>query len=205
MLAELAEIAMTLARSLSELALTRIDEVKSADAKLAPGEDPTAAFSKISQTIRRTIDLEARLAEPLAIRRTGLAAARSARRAVLDEAHKTAVDNAIDYALGDAFCGVYPEPDGDELDKVRSAAEDFRWEFDEFRDYLDRPVGETVARLCARLNLDPASCIDDGGTWMVRCPPRQPENARNPRTGSPDWSHETCVADLSAPIATGPP
>ena len=211
MLAELAEIAMTLARSLGELALTRIEDAGSGDAKLAPGEDPTAAFSKISQTIRRTIDLEARLSEPLAIRRTGLAAARAARRAALDEAHKTAVDDAIDYALADAFCGVHPEPDGDELDKVQSVAEDFRWEFDEFRDYLDRPVGETVARLCAKLNFDPTSCIDEGGTWMVRCPPQERKTARNPMTGAPVSYAEPSLADLSLPdsvsglAATGPP
>ena len=182
-LAELTEIGLTLARSLGDLAQARIEAAKSADGALAPGEDPTAAFSNISQTIRRT----------------GLAAARSARRASLDEAHKTAVDDAIEYALADAFCGVYPEPDGDELDMVRSAAEDFRWEFDEFRDYLDRPVGETVARLCAKLNFDPTSCIDDDGTWMVRCPPQERKTARNPITGAPVCYAETSLADLSLP------
>ena len=73
MLAELAEITMNLARSLGELAQARIEEVKSTDAVLAPGEDPAAAFSKISQTLRRTIDLEARLADQVNTRRAGLA------------------------------------------------------------------------------------------------------------------------------------
>ena len=92
-----------------------------------------------------------------------------------------------------------------------SNAEQFRSEFDEFRDYLNQPVGETVARLCATLRLDPTSCVDDGGTWMVRSPPHEHEAPRNPITGSPIWSDGLQMPDLSLPssvgalAATGPP
>ena len=37
--------------------------------------------------------------------------------------------------------------------------------------YLDRPVGETVAKLCAALGLDPQACEPDGDAWRVRRPP----------------------------------
>ena len=191
MLAELAEIALNLARSLGELALARIEEVKSTDAVLAPGEDPAAAFSKISQTLRRTIDLEARLADQVNTRRAGLATARSARRTSLDEAHKTAVDAAIDDALSDAFYDAYPETDDCEPQEILEAAERFRSEYNEFRDYLRCPVGETVARFCEILNLDPTCCIKDGETWMFRSRPYEFETTRDCKTGAPVWPTPT--------------
>ena len=216
MLAELAEIAMTLARSLGELALTRIDEVKSTDAKLAPGEDPTAAFSKISQTIRRTIDLESRLAEQVVSRRSGLSAARAARRVTLDKAHMGAMDEATTLAVIDAYCDVYPEAEAEDVEAMVTAAENFRSEFDEFREYHKRPVGETVARLCEILNFDPTSCIKDGETWMVRSPPPACGPRRDPKTGRPDLAVFDSMSaanppDIGRPMssngqaATGPP
>ncbi len=39
------------------------------------------------------------------------------------------------------------------------------------RGYLDRPVGETVAKLCATLGLDPEACERGGETWRIRRPP----------------------------------
>jgi hypothetical protein len=108
------------------------------------------------------------------------------------------MDEAIDAALSDAFCDAYPEPEAGELDEVLSAAENLRSEFDEFRDYVDRPVGETVAKICAILRLDPTSCIQDGETWMVRRPPHEYETARDPKTGGPDWR-------VKESLSTGPP
>ena len=193
-LAELTEIGLTLAKSLAELAQARIEAAKGADGALAPGEDPTAAFSKISQTIRRTIDLEARLAEQVNTRRAGLTTARSTRRAALDKAHKGAMDEAIIIAVIDAFCDAHPEAEAAEVEAIVESAENFRSEYDEFRNYLDRPVGETVARLCALLRLDPTSCVLQDGAWMVRHPSFVHVTTRNPTTGAADWS-----------VAAGPP
>ena len=58
------------------------------------------------------------------------------------------------------------------------------------RGYLDRPVGETVARLCAALGLDPEACEPDGDAWRVRRPPlnfelRLEERARKYPAPSP--------------------
>jgi len=39
------------------------------------------------------------------------------------------------------------------------------------RGYLDRPIGETVVRLCAAMGLDPEACQPDGETWRVRRAP----------------------------------
>ena len=194
MLAELAEIAMNLARSLGELSQARIEEVKSTDAVLSPGEDPAAAFSKISQTLRRTIDLEARLADRLQARGQGLVAAqsaRSARRAALTETHRRAVNARIEGAISDAFFDTDPKRDVRELQNVLNAMENYRSEYDEFRDYLKRPIGETVAGLCALLKLDPTSCIKQGETWMVRRRDLEHEAIRNPIFGAPIWPTPT--------------
>ena len=187
LLAELAEIGMTLARSPGALAGERIEQAKSPNGALARGEDPAAAFNKISQTVRRTIDLEARLADLLDVRRSGLTAARSARRSALARSQKTAVDKAIDAALSDAFVDVHLEHEAGELEEVLASAERLRSEFEEFRDYVERPAGETVARLCAILRLDPTCCVKDGGTWMIRRSRYTFEGPRDPMTGVPDW------------------
>jgi hypothetical protein len=207
LLAELAEIAMGLARSLGEVAQARLETVKAGEGEWAPGEDPGAAFTPMSQTVRRTLDLEARLADCVDTRRAGLAAARSARRAMLGAAHKAAMDKAIDAALTDSFQDVYAEPEADELTTVLAAAENLRCEFDEFRDYLDRPVGETVAKLCAILRLDPTSCVRDGETWKVRRRPRWQNPRRDPLTGETDYETDDGTDDDlgPAPSSTGPP
>ncbi len=51
-------------------------------------------------------------------------------------------------------------------------ARDYPDDADTFRGWLDRPVGETVARLCAAVDLDPDSCARVGDAWRVRRPPR---------------------------------
>ena len=57
--------------------------------------------------------------------------------------------------------GQPPTPQyNDHIDNLMVDARDYLGdaEADEFRGWLDRPVGETVAKLCAALELDPDSC-----------------------------------------------
>ena len=56
---------------------------------------------------------------------------------------------------------------------------------DECKDYLGRPVGETVAKLCAAVGLDPALCVLDGETWKARRLPHPFEAARQAKTPQP--------------------
>ena len=89
-------------------------------------------------------------------------------------------------------------------------AEEYLGDADEMRGYLDRPIGETVARLCAALGLDPEACESDGETWRVRRPParirtvRMEERAR--KFSKPDILPpafvETGPAEARAPAAT---
>ena len=172
LLAELTEIGMSLARSLGELVQARIEqEIKSDD---APGrsKDAAAAFDKMAQTVRRTAALEARFDEAVKARREGLITERAARRATRSAAHKTAVDDAIVDGLHDAYAADCPDAEYHDLsDRLMEDAREYLGDADEMRGYLDRPVGETVARLCAALGLDPEACESDGQTWRVRRPP----------------------------------
>jgi hypothetical protein len=198
-LVELTEIAMKLARSLGELAEARIEAVKTADGALAPGEDPAAAFNKIAQTIRRTLALEAKLAKDVKSGRDGLIAERASRRAERDEAHEAAKKTAVLYGFHDAYVGSSSEAEYEDLiERLMEDTEEYLGDADEFRGWLDRPVGETVAKLCATLGLDPDACTLEGETWTVRRAPTEFERTlaeRASKYGKP-----------RRPIlATGPP
>ena len=162
MLVELGEIGMTLARSLGELAQARIEQEKKGEDAPARSEDAAAAFDKMAQTIRRTLALEARLAEGVKARREGLITQRAERRAARSAAHQTAVGDAIIGGLHDAWAADCSDTEYNDLaDRLLDDAREYLVDADEMRGYLDRPVGETVARLCAALGLDPEACERD--------------------------------------------
>jgi hypothetical protein len=177
MLERLARIGMELAEAQGDYVRWRLAAATGADAPLKPGEDPTAAFDKLAQTVRRTLALKSRLAHDLDKNRAGLVAERARRRAQRVAEHAASVTDAIDDALTDAFTVMYGdgEAETDEGDalcrEMLIDKEDLLRDLAEFEDYLDRPVGETIARLCVALGLDPDTCVRDGGGWRVRRPP----------------------------------
>ena len=80
--------------------------------------------------------------------------------------------NAIINGLHDAWAADCSDTEYNDLaDRLLDDAREYLVDADEMRGYLDRPVGETVARLCAALGLDPDACESDGETWRVRRPP----------------------------------
>ena len=184
MLAELGEIGMRLARSLGQLVDARVErELKG---EVAPGrsEDAAAAFDKMAQTVRRTAALEAQLAEGVKVRREGLITQRAERRATLDAAHKSAKSEAILYGLHDAYAASTPDAEYQEqVERLMEDVQEYLGDPDEMRGYLDRPVGETVARLCAALGVDPDTCTLDDGAWTVLCPPSVLEQLAANRAG----------------------
>jgi hypothetical protein len=172
LLAELSEIGMTLARSLGELAQARIE--KELKGEVAPGrsEDAASAVEKMAQTVRRTLALEAKLAEGVKVRRQRLVTECAERRETRAAAHKTAVGEAIMEGLHDAYAADCSDDEYHELaERLLDDAKEYLDDADEMRGYLDRPVGETVARLCAAMGLDPDACEPDGDAWRVRRPP----------------------------------
>lgn len=163
MLARLAEIGMELAEDLAERARAE---------KEADIADVAGAFAKIAQAVRRTIALEAHLGEGVGARRTGLIAERASRRAAAGAAHHEAKDRAIRAAVEDAIIDTFAADEPDEsIDELTCDMEELLCEADDFSDYLQRPVGETVARLCQALGLDPRWAIEGGEGWVVKSPP----------------------------------
>ncbi len=183
MLAELARYGMELAQAQRDYAMARLAAVTVAGAALNHGEDPTAAFNKISQTVRRTIALQLKLKEDVGKRRAGLTVDRAAKRAEQAADHAGAVKTAIKSALVGAYLTGANMTDFDAEEDPETAdfrqleeqellhdAEDLLGDLDQYGDWLNRPVGETVVRLCVALGLEPAGCIKQGDKWMVRRP-----------------------------------
>jgi hypothetical protein len=136
------------------------------------------AFSKLSQAVRRTIALHDKLARDVKSDRDGLRAERTRRRAEAAEAYKEAKDEAIAGGVRDALGVAFPDGDGDAREQLVTDVQESLDDPDELRGYLDRPVGETVAKLCAALGLDPDVVLFDGGAWKIRRTPSEFEAAR---------------------------
>ena len=175
-LGEVVEIGLTLTRSLGELALARVEAAKSENRGLAPDDDLTlAALGKATQTLRRTVALRDKLDAQATARREGLLAERVRRRADRAADHVGAKTDAVLDGLADAYAADTSDAEyNDHIDNLMADAKEYLGDADadEFRGWLDRPVGETVARLCAAVDLDPDSCALVGEAWRVRRPPR---------------------------------
>ena len=192
MLAELARYGMELAQAQRDYAMARLAAVTADGSALNPGEDPTAAFNKISQTVRRTIALQLKLKEDVGKRRSGLAVDRAANHAGQTADHAVAVKDAIHTALTDVFyADLDPnaapnaqDPVEFEHDELLEDAERLLDDLGDYRDWLNRPVGETVAKLCVSLGLHPDSCIKRGDAWMIRRPDTEYEIIRDSRQPS---------------------
>jgi len=162
MLEELAEIGMDLARALPR----RVEAESEADTKTdAPahtaGRDPADAFQRLSRAIRLTLALETRVAEALRALIAGEAVAAETRRTRRREATEDRVRDLVGHAIA-------AEVDNGEALKDCLDAMDERLDEDEaYEDYADRPLRETVERLCADLGLTPDWSLwtDDG--WAL--------------------------------------
>jgi hypothetical protein len=175
-LGEAAEISLALTRSLGELALARVEAARTENRALAPDDVTTlAALDKAAQTLRRTVALRDKLDGQATARREGLQAERIRRRAERAAAHESAKTETVLDGLADAYAAQTTDAEyNDHIDDLMADARDYLddADADEFRGWLGRPVGETVARLCAAVNLDPDSCKMVGDAWRVRRPPR---------------------------------
>ena len=123
------------------------------------------------------------------MRREGLITQRAERRATLDAAHESAKTEAIVYGLHDAYAASTPDAEYQEqVERLMEDAQEYLGDADEMRGYLDRPVGETVKKLCAAMGLDPDACVPDGETWRVRRPPTEFERSLEERARKDDDS-----------------
>ena len=170
MLSRLAEIAMELAEAQGAYVKARLIAASADGASLAPNEDPTAPFNKIAQTVRRILALRAKLAHDIGVDHRHLLGQRDGRRAKLAKAHKDTKRNDIEAGFRDALAEDFADEDQEEVERYLEYVEEL-FDRDELHGYLDRPVGETVARLCKTLGLDPNLCIQDADGWKIRRDP----------------------------------
>jgi hypothetical protein len=184
MLSRLAEIAMELAEALGAHAKARLAAATGEGAALGAGEDPTGPFNRIAQTVRRTLALRAKVAEEVKTGRGRLAGERAARRAKRQADHRKDKHAAIERGFFDAVAEDRPDLEGEAAERLTDEMDELLYDCDEFRDFLDRPVGETIARLCKTLGLDPALCVRDGDGWKVR---REPFPFERHPPPSPSW------------------
>ena len=200
MLQQLAELGMELAVAIAQNAKACLEAASAEGVAASP--EPMAAFNKMAQTVRRTLALKAKLGETVKTARTGLAGQRAERRAKLDAAHLQTIEEAIETTFGDTLEEDFPDLEGKESEALLSDLQELLFDGDEFKDYLERPVGETVAKLRAAMGLDPALCVLDGETWKARRPPYAFEATLAAINGRP--IPPSATASLAA-AATGPP
>ena len=197
LLTELAEIGMRLVRAHEAYVMTRLAAVSAEGAPLTPGENLYAPFDKLALTVRRTVALKKHLAAEVKTRRASLVTERAARREQQTRDHKRSVNDEIDDALTDAFTVMYGDGDaetdeGDALCREMLAdKENLLVDFEVFKDWLTRPVGETVAMLCVALGLPADTCVREGDIWLARRAPSPYETFR-----------ETRAAEAKPPPAT---
>ncbi len=155
MLSRLAEIAMELAEAQGVYAKTRLIAAGADGASLAPHEDPTAPFNKIAQTVRRILALRAKLASDVGVTRCSLMGKRDSRRAERRQAHIDATCTAVEDGFREAMSELHPDRDSEAAERLFADMCERLEDSDEFSDYPDRPVIETIARLCKSLGIDP--------------------------------------------------
>ena len=173
MLAELAEIGMDLARALKR----RVEAETDAEADEPPpvaGRDPADGFQRISRAVRLTVALETKLGEALRALIAGELVAAETRKAetarrdgeAREQRHKATKNRVSDLVNHVMAAGI---EDQEEYEACYEALEERLEEDEAYEGYADKPLRETVERLCADLGLTPDWSLwtDDGcdGSW----------------------------------------
>jgi len=163
LLKELTEIGMELARALKPRA--EADEA-------ASGKDPAAAFAPLSRAIRLTLALEARTDEELRDLKAGVVRAREEARAPMSEEVRKARKTRIEGLVADVITA--EAEDAREFDSLYAALEERLEEDEAYEDCAERPLRETIERLCKDLMLTPDWRRWDGDGWINDGPPTRP-------------------------------
>ncbi len=154
----LAEIGMAMAESLGERAMKD------------PWEADVATFEKISQIVRKVIALRAHLGQTFLTEGKSLIVKRTqaAKKALLN--HDLRKHGVILDMVAQAASEKFPDRPEDAGAMIRRDARRLLEDLDDYGNFLDRPVGETVARLCQDLGLDPDWCLNGEDHWITKSP-----------------------------------
>jgi len=209
MLQRMAELGMELLEEIAQSAKSSLRAAPAGAEGAAPnaGPEPTALFNKMAQTVRRTIALKRSLGEAVKTGRSELATKREKRGDWIMDAQVQTMDECIETTFCESLGEDYAEPEGPETESLRRDMREVLSDGDEFQDYLERPVGETVAKLRAAMGLDAAPCVLDGKIWRVRRGPYAFEAAKMATAGEPVWPCAAANPSAASPAAaaTGPP
>jgi hypothetical protein len=173
LLEEMSEIGMELLRGLKPSAAA--DEAADEAADRVKGRDPADAFARLSRAIRLTLTLEAKTDTWLWDLRAGIARMReeeqtqAAKQAVIDSEARTERLRNLVARVAEAEI-----PDIEDLNRLDEALEERLYEDEAYYDCTERPLRETVERLCKDLDLNPdwSRWGDEG--WIVDGPPARP-------------------------------
>jgi hypothetical protein len=215
-LRRLAELSMEMAEILLERARTQAPAAEGA-APIVQG-DPGLALTRVARSVRQTVSLHARLTEDLAGRRKAAAAeagqAAAKVRADAEERAREAYDSRrqtrayeIEASVAQAI-----EIHTDDPVEVARLNEDLKdrleaCELDEGgpTDLCARPLGETIARLCHQLGLDPDWSRWDGEAWVVKRPCAPPPWSPPYPVPAVLSAYDQELADGPILLGTGPP
>ncbi|MEO8926384.1 MAG: hypothetical protein ABI306_04400 [Caulobacteraceae bacterium] len=172
MLEELAQIGMDLARALGRRAeADGVDAASDAGCKPAlAARDPADAFQRLSRAIRLTLALEMKTDETLRALQAGEATAEASRREAAirrAEAAKARSRQVAEHEVRAVVAqAIVAEIEGDEaLDDCYDALDERLEDDESYEDLADKPLRQTVERLCADLGLSPdwSAWSDDDG------------------------------------------
>ena len=185
LLAELADIGMELARALRPVAPAspdgdRVDaDGAAAQTGQARGGDPAEAFARLSRAIRLTLALEAKTDAGLRDLKAGIVRETHETQSVAAERRKVAAAKDAE-AREEKIRDLVTEAaeaeveDFDTLNELREALEERLDEDVAYLDRAERPLRETVERLCGDLALRPDWSRWEGEGWARTEPPARP-------------------------------
>ncbi|MGH7023945.1 MAG: hypothetical protein ACREEB_10190 [Caulobacteraceae bacterium] len=198
LLEELAEIGMELARALRPGAAV---DAPADDKTHGKARDPADAFAPLSRAIRLTLALEARTDEALRDLKAGVVVKREAERVQADkrlgeaaQAHEERVHELV-MTVADAECGTV-----EEYENLYQALSERLDEDEAYVGYRERPLRETIERLCKDLTLTPDWSRWDGEGWIQDKPPARPRYSLfNAPSARPRRLERGRMLDIPAP------
>jgi hypothetical protein len=168
MLRELAEIGMKMARLVhrqAEAAVEAMEAGEAAQAGVGLRGDPGLVFARVARAVRQTLVLETQVREGLTVQRAKVAAEQAERQAQKDwfealnvpgydlrrwERINRTLDRVVDQIIDDETT------DPEYAEDLKADFRERYYDDDHYGDVLDRPIGETIARICRDLDIEPA-------------------------------------------------
>ncbi len=182
MLAELAEVALDLAKAVAGFTKDQMAQAKDGYAPNFPN-DPSQAFARMAQTVRRTIALKHHLRDQARARADGPSGAgdlfRAPPRRGLDLNPPPPVQLPIAKSQPErAFDAEDDSPAADRAAPRESLASDLGRVLDEPERFIEQvpraPTRRIVAHLCETVDLDPRRLAWKDGRWFVTQSSRDP-------------------------------